>query len=135
MLKRILTTLLLGASLLGTSPTAAKTILRDEGGIIVYYYVQAFNYMASGEPLRLYGLCASACTIYLGVPQFCVSGPFARLGFHQSNYPDGTDMLLAAYPPALQAWIADHGGLPTHESGKLLILSGRELRRFVPPCQ
>ena len=77
----------------------------------------------SGQSVIIDGPCLSACTMVLGViprDRLCVT-PRARLGFHaawqlneagrQVTSPDGTELLMSAYPQPIRDWIARRGGL------------------------
>jgi hypothetical protein len=97
----------------------------------------------SGQSVVIDGPCLSACTMVLGViprDRLCVT-PRARLGFHaawrlneagrQVTSPDGTELLMSAYPQAVRDWIARRGGL----SPRLMYLTGNELASMYPVCQ
>jgi hypothetical protein len=44
--------------------------------------------------------------------------------------PEETRLFVAAYPPAVQAWIKRRGGL----RNKPILLRGRELAALIPRC-
>jgi hypothetical protein len=59
-------------------------ITTDHGGTFTDYINRAAEIVASGAHVSIIGVCASACTLFLGLPpqQICVS-PQAWLGFHK----------------------------------------------------
>jgi transcriptional regulator with XRE-family HTH domain len=98
---------------------------------------------ATGAAPSPSGPCLSACTMVLGViprDRLCVT-PRARLGFHaawrlneagrQVTSPDGTELLMSAYPQPVRDWIARRGGL----SPRLMYLTGNELASMYPVCK
>ena len=101
-------------------------------------------------------MCIAACTLAVGIlppSRVCVT-PQAVLGFQAAwNSPPGmtvigrplrlsipaadripndkaTQALMDLYPPVLQQWINQHGGL----TPKLILLRGKELAAIVPKC-
>lgn len=83
------------------------TIRSDLGGSIPARVAEVASLRASGEPVRITGACASACTMYLGLPNACVTKR-ARLAFHGPQ----TQFYGVSLPPAdFEKWsqvIADH---------------------------
>jgi hypothetical protein len=136
----------LGAVLVAaaTSPSlSAVRITSDPGGQIGPYMVKLDALRNSGQSVIIDGPCLSACTMVLGViprDRLCVT-PRARLGFHaawqlnetgrQVTSPDGTELLMSAYPQPVRDWIARRGGL----SPRLMYLTGKELASMYPVCQ
>jgi hypothetical protein len=96
----------------------------------------------SGERIIIDGKCFSACTLVTIIPKerICVTQR-AVLGFHagwiddqtgrQPTSKEGTNLLFELYPATIRRWITDHGGLDT----RMILLQGRELMTFYPPCQ
>jgi hypothetical protein len=137
---------LLGAVLVAaaTSPSlSAVRIASDPGGEIGPYMAKLDALRNSGQSVIIDGPCLSACTMVLGViprDRLCVT-PRARLGFHaawrlneagrQVTSPDGTELLMSAYPQPVRDWIARRGGL----SPRLMYLTGNELASMYPVCQ
>jgi hypothetical protein len=117
-----------------TQPAEAKPIriVNDSGGYVVDYIQRS----KKADRIIIDGKCYSACTIYLGHPRVCVTRR-ARLGFHAPY--GGTDAIneafrlymLGQYPPQIRKWIDRKGGL----NGRLLYLSGKELRGKVKQCR
>src|ERR1700760_4422281 len=100
---------------------AAFRIADDRGGQIGTYLDKYHNLRASGETVVIDGLCASACTIVLGmVPhrKICVTSR-ANLAFHAAwdfgangrevINPGATRSLYSMYPSLVQRWIAARG--------------------------
>ncbi len=140
----------ISAAVLGTvivvaaaSPSlSAVRITSDPGGQIGPYMAKLDALRNSGQSVIIDGSCLSACTMVLGViprDRLCVT-PRARLGFHaawrleagrQVTSPDGTELLMSAYPQPVRDWIARRGGL----SPRLIYLTGDELASMYPVCQ
>src|SRR5580704_9832084 len=125
------------------SPSLAPVrITSDPGGQIGPYMAKLEALRSSGQSVIIDGPCLSACTMVLGViprDRLCVT-PRARLGFHaawrleagrQVTSPDGTELLMSAYPQPVRDWIARRGGL----SLRLMYLTGNELASMYPVCQ
>jgi hypothetical protein len=135
----------LGAALVAAcaSPSSATVrITSDPGGEIGPYLDRLETLRNSGQNVVIDGPCLSACTMVLGlIPRdhLCVTSR-ARLGFHAAwrpdeagrpvVSPDGTDLLMKAYPQEIRDWIARRGGL----SPRLMYLGGSELASMYPAC-
>ena len=98
--------------------TQAKTIRNNLGGLVDNYTDEAIRLLDTGEEVRFFGRCVSACTIFLALPekQLC-AGPGAQFGFHYAIWPDGsysrevTEYMVGLYPRWVKTWIAKRGGL------------------------
>ena len=121
---------------------AATRIAYDPGGLIGTYVAKYEHLASAGESVVIDGLCASACTIVLGVlplNRICVT-PRATFGFHAAwNYganghtftdPRATLMLYSTYPPPVRRWIARHGGL----TPRIMFLRGKPLQALYRSC-
>src|ERR1700675_3678433 len=122
---------------------AEVRILASPGGQ-VGPFLELFERMRdSGERVVIDGPCLSACTLVLSmVPasRICVTRR-AILGFHAARSidrrgrvyaePEASELVLEAYPSAVQGWIRRRGGLTSH----LLLLRGRELAAIYPSCR
>ncbi len=108
----------------------------DGGGNVFAYYSHAHE--ANFSPVRtvIAGVCASACTMKLGIRNVCVR-PDATLLFHQASYNGirselGTRLMLSSYPSCIRRWVLRTGALdssfPTALSGRQAIAMG------LPPC-
>lgn len=122
--------------------SATVRITNDPGGEIGPYLERFETLRKSGQNVVIDGPCLSACTMLVGViprDHLCVTSR-ARLGFHsawrpdeagrQVVSPDGTDLLMNAYPQQIRDWIARRGGL----SPRLIYLAGSELASMYPAC-
>jgi hypothetical protein len=58
-------------------------ILDDRGGRVSAYIKATQNYTDQGREVRIIGLCWSACSLALSVPNVCV-GPMATVMFHDA---------------------------------------------------
>ena len=87
-----------------------KTVRHDLGGNIG----DRLGEMHTMRGVKIDGTCASACTLYLGLPETCLTKR-AKLGFHGPNLPSGRKMPKVAfegwtkamaekYPPAIARW-------------------------------
>ena len=128
----------------GTAAFADVLIRASPGGDVARYLVLFSRVRQSGQRVIIDGPCLSACTLVLSlIPnnRICVTHR-AILGFHAARELDdrtgrlspaarATRIIQRTYPPAVQAWIARHGGL----SGRLLLLRGHELRAMFRSCE
>jgi ATP-dependent protease ClpP protease subunit len=147
-MRRYLVVAALFTLLYSTTSAGALVIQSDNGGRIGDY-VEKYNTLRdSGEMVVINGFCASACTLILGKisPERMCATPRAKLAFHQawdigqarSGAPvmaannAASEYLYSMYPRRVRDWIFVHGGLPS--PNRLLILSGRQLQKFVASC-
>jgi hypothetical protein len=123
------------------SAGAAIRITNDGGGRIGTYLAKYRALRASGEKVEIDGVCASACTMLLGLiprDRICVT-PRAALVFHSAwdaggdaaVSADGNRILWASYPGNVRDWITRHGGLHS----ELITLQGPALAAMIPPCR
>jgi hypothetical protein len=128
----------------------------DPGGLITAYRDRFVQARDNGERVVIDGMCLSACTLAVGIlppGRVCVT-PQAVLGFQSAWKPPtemtgtarplrlsipkedripnatATQVMMNTYPPVLQQWINQHGGL----TPKLILLRGKELAAIVPKC-
>lgn len=115
-----------------------RTITYDMGGSIK----DRVEEMQRLDGVRIDGDCFSACTMYLGLPQTCVT-PLARLGFHSPATRSGlplpredwevvTHLMAAQYPPALAKWYMDEG---RYHRDPVVISGDQAIALGVPKCQ
>jgi hypothetical protein len=64
-------------------PPKPVIILDDRGGRVNDYMKAAQEYAAEGREVRIVGLCWSACSLALSVPNVCV-GSMATVMFHDA---------------------------------------------------
>jgi hypothetical protein len=118
-------------------------ILGSPGGPVGPFLDLFERVRATGERVAIDGPCISACTLVLSVvpnDRICVTRR-AVLGFHAARSidqrgrmyaePEASEVVLEAYPAAVQGWIRRRGGLTSH----LLLLRGRELAAIYPKCR
>jgi hypothetical protein len=131
-------------SVLALPPALAEVrILASPGGEVGPFLDLFERVRDSGERVVIDGPCLSACTLVLSmVPheRICVTRR-AILGFHAARSldrrgrmhaePEASELVLQAYPGAVQAWIRRHGGL----TSQLLLLRGRELTAIYRACR
>jgi hypothetical protein len=142
----VLKAILLAAVLCGLVVPAAQAevrILSSPGGQVGPFLQLFERVRTSGERVVIDGPCLSACTLVLSlVPsdRICVTRR-AILGFHAARSvdqrgrtyaePEASELVLEAYPPAVQNWIRHRGGL----TSRLLLLRGRDLAAIYPSCR
>jgi hypothetical protein len=144
---RMLRTLaLIVISVLGSSATPSRAdvrIIASPGGRVGPFLDLFEEVRASGERVVIDGPCMSACTLVLSIvpnERICVTRR-AILGFHAARSvdrrgrlyaePEASQMVLHAYPAAVQDWINRRGGL----TSRLLLLRGRELAAIYRTCR
>jgi len=107
-------------------------IAGDYGGFLVAYEAKFTKLAAEHASVRIAGPCVSACTIvakFIPRQDICVT-PKGSLGFHQAFPPFVTPTLWKDYPPDIQAWITQKGGL----TYSLLWLQAPEIYKFFKKC-
>jgi len=130
------------APAMSAPPPTAERILDDSGGRIGNYLNKYQALRKSGRWVAVDGICASACTLLLGVfphDRICVT-PRAVFAFHaawdlswtgaQTNAP-ATEYLWSRYPDDVRRWITQHGGVRS----KTIYLGGRELAAMFATCR
>lgn len=118
-------------------PAKAYTIRNDGGGEIILYALRFASYIEAGTRIRFESDCASACTIFLGLPpeQLCV-GRWARFRFHlpyggsERANRGAEKYLMLRYPKWTRDWIAAQGGLKK----RFITMTGQYARRFLEAC-
>jgi hypothetical protein len=126
--------LLLPTTLLADPPL----IIQYDGGGFVGERAREILNLTDTE-VRILGLCASACTMYLGLPNVCVS-PNARLVFHgpsdygkpltTERFDHWSEVMARHYPDFLRGW-----WMSTARHGNYTV-SGREMiRHGVRSCE
>lgn len=116
---------------------ATVTIRNDRGGYLIEYALRMLRFKESGARVHFNGNCASACTLFLALPQeqTCITQR-AEFRFHA---PSGAGQrgnlfmlhyLLASYPDWVRDWLRENGGL----SHRLVTMDYEYASRFLPPC-
>jgi len=126
----------LGAKVEGRrNKTDTITILDDFGGLLNPRARRILEIMNDGSEVRIIGnFCYSACTMYLALPNLCISAK-TKFGFHAPSYfgikhpkgklfDDSTRFMASYYPEPVQTWFLHTGRYTT--SG-YRILSGSHL--------
>jgi len=104
----------------------------DYGGFLALYQAKWSKLAEQGGSVRIAGPCVSACTAlvgYLPRENICVT-PNASLGFHLAIPAFVTPDLWKDYPPDIQTWITQNGGL----SYRLLWLQAPDIYKFFHKC-
>lgn len=110
-----------------------RVIRNDAGGSVSRYLMDATAASAFGQPIKIDGWCASACTLYLGSPYTCVT-PRAKLAFHaprggsaQQNR-HAAQVMAGKLPPAVGRWYMQNAA---HLTGKnYQMLTAKQLVRM-----
>ena len=113
---------LIAATLLSFAPV--DNIRIDPGGSITERMQQIERIERSGVRFVIDGLCASACTMYLGMKNACVA-PRTILGFHTASVQGplgirtpskfGNSILMSYYPPRIREWVKEKKALEQDE--------------------
>ena len=107
------------ANLRVVSQLSPMVIRNDRGGLLRDRISELHRLNRSGQAVRIEGrICYSTCTMYLGLPQTCVS-PDTTFGFHgpssygrQLNpaiFERASQIISENYPPALRQWYMETG--------------------------
>jgi hypothetical protein len=78
------TLLVAGYTYVPTAAAEGSSVDRSEGGYVPDFVAIVREFNASGEPLRIEGVCKSACTLFLGIRNVCVERS-ATLMFHAGH--------------------------------------------------
>ena len=92
----------------------------DGGGYITALHAKYHAQWAGGRNRHVIdAYCGSACTLKLSFPNTCITKR-GRLMFHHGYFPlgfwelysqSGSDYMMHYYPPRIQTWIRNQGGL------------------------
>lgn len=111
---------------------------RDNGGLLVERIRFLSALRQSGQRVEIRGQCISACTLYLGLPQTCISRDTV-MGFHgpqsqlygialpPADFEYWSRVMADHYPPALRRWFLTEG---RNEIMGVHRIRGRELIRL-----
>ncbi len=113
------------------------SISNNSGGYIVEYALRMASINRSGAQVKFTGRCASACTMYLGLPahKMCIA-PGASFRFHMPQARSARvthqakRFLYRQYPRWVRSWIASRGGL----SRSLIMMDYSYASRFIRAC-
>jgi hypothetical protein len=96
------------------------------------YQAEVQRVDASGERFRIDTMCRSACTMFLGVRNVCIT-PGAKLAFHAGHTPSATQAMLGTYNAALREHVTASHFMDTSEFH--VISGGDMIKRFgYRPC-
>jgi hypothetical protein len=112
-LRALLAAAVLACSSAAFAGTGTITIDDDFGGSVYTYDMWYKRVKESGVPVRIEGVCISACTLVLSLPpeQVCVASS-ASFGFHLASNANGPDpeftqaLIRRYYPAPIRAWLA-----------------------------
>jgi hypothetical protein len=96
------------------------TVGNDGGGAIRDYYFNMLDKYHGGFTIRFNGECRSACTLYLAIPNKCVT-PNAIFKFHSpwglgaspNQIQAARNFLMTVYPKWVKDWIKANNALKT----------------------
>jgi len=119
-----------------------KTVRNDRGGLLIERLRELRELRRSQRPVRVVGnLCYSTCTLFLGLPNTCVS-PDTVFGFHgPSSYgrplkPDtferASSIIANHYPAPLKNWYMEKGR--KRLNGMYYIRGANIIAMGVPSC-
>lgn len=136
---------LLGALAIALAAGACQNVsfgrLQDSGGNLRGYVAEVRRLNAEGASKAIRSICASACTIFLGVKKVCVE-PTAQLWFHAAHLPSdtrpdalGSLEMLSYYPPRVREWVIRTQALESIDFDDAKKLTGEQLVLMgVAPC-
>jgi ATP-dependent protease ClpP protease subunit len=121
------------------SQASAQTVIRNDlGGSIEARLQMIANLRNVGERVEIRGVCASSCTMLLGLPTTCVA-PNARLHFHgpstqfygvalaPKEFERWSRIMAEHYPPAIRQWFMSTA---RHTIMGTIAISGNEAARL-----
>lgn len=117
-------------------------IKNDRGGLLRTRMKQLAVLRRESRPVEIRGrVCFSTCTMFLGLPETCVS-PNTTFGFHgpssygrrldHATFERASEIIASHYPPVLKNWYMKKG---RHRIWALYRVSGSNLIALgVPSC-
>lgn len=118
-------------------------ITNDRGGLLVDRLVELQLLRETGQKVRITGnICYSTCTMFLGLPQTCVS-PQTTFGFHGPSsygrpldpaiFEEASQIMAAHYPQVLKDWYMKTG---RHEIVDVYHFKGEDIVRMgIASCE
>lgn len=114
--------------------SSPMVVHNDRGGLLRARLLSLGELRQSQRPIKITGaLCYSTCTMYLGLPQTCISSD-TTFGFHgPSSYGRNLDQRMFErasliisnyYPPALRSWYLSTG---RYRVSGLYKISGKQI--------
>jgi len=133
--------LVLATGARGATPAAVVRVRDDYGGSIAAYMARVDSVNARRQRVEITGDCRSACTLYLGALDLCVSGA-AVLRFHgpsgsrqpltERQFDEFSRRMAGYYPGPVRDWFLESA---RYETNGTVALSGATLIRLgVPEC-
>ena len=104
--------------------TGVQVVRYDMGGDVEQRIRQVEQMRRAGTGVRIEGTCVSACTLYLGLPNACVSAT-AQLGFHgprtripglplpRADFDRESGRIARYYPGPIRSWYMAQGRMVT----------------------
>lgn len=141
-LKTLIIAVALGTSGLAT-PVTALDVRNDNGGSVEARVAEVERLRSQGVRVRILGTCLSACTLYLGLPNTCVS-PGAKLGFHgpstrhaglplpHSEFERLSAVMASYYPGEIRNWFWQEARMRT--KGLYTISGAQAIRMGARAC-
>jgi len=97
-----------------SSSSRMYEVRNDRGGTLRARLFEIQNLRQSGQPVRISGsVCQSTCTMFLGLPQTCIS-PQTEFGFHGPSsfgiplspevFEQASRIIADHYPDAIKQW-------------------------------
>lgn len=130
----------------GTTAVSADTLIirNDPGGRVDHRQTTLQRIRAAGDRVEIRGgYCNSACTMYLGLPNMCISastvfgfhGPSSslpRLPLAQKDFEKWSRVMADTYPQPLRRWFMEEA---RYELRGLKRVRGRDIINMgVPEC-
>ena len=120
-----------------TASSKDYVVSNDHGGLMRKYALFVQKAKIYGTKIRFRGMCGSACTLYLSLPerQLCLE-PGAFFVFHAAHSGSSrynraaTEYLWKSYPFWTQTYIIKRGGL-THRE---IVMPFSYARKYIQPC-
>ncbi|WP_460273033.1 hypothetical protein [Celeribacter sp. ULVN23_4] len=132
----VLAALLMGQGAFAGQTSRVIEVRNDPGGVLAERVREIERMRASGLQVRIVdGYCNSACTMYLGVPNSCISknvsfgfhGPMSQfygMALPPDDFEYWSGVMASYYPRAIQDWFLKEARFTTVG---LIKVSGREL--------
>jgi hypothetical protein len=121
-------------------PTWARA--GDLGGKLRAYTAQVERLNREKRAKRISGVCASACSVFLGVRRVCIERD-AQVWFHAAYQPaslrpdpTGSLVMLSYYPRRVRRWVIQTGALEQTSWSAEHMLTGEQLIQMgLSPCR
>ncbi len=102
-----------------TATAEPYVVTNDRGGLLRTRLREIGSLRQQGRPVEIRGsVCFSTCTLYLGLPDTCIS-PSTTFGFHgpssfgfaldPATFERASEIIARYYPEPLRAWYMETG--------------------------